>query len=433
MCPIASVVPVALFLIVSAQVCVAATLRVPANFPTIQAAVDVAVTGDTVLVAPGTYTGLGNKDIEFRSERIVLLSEAGPGETIIDCQGAGRAILIHAGEDSTARVEGFTIRNGGGVAAGGGILVADACPTITDCRLVGNSADNGGGLACYFFAEPRVQRCRVSGNSAQEGGGIFCYFAKPILTTCLVTGNAAVTVGGALSSRSASTPTFRSCTISGNRAATGGGVFSEGDTTRAERTILRGNCATDGREGFLASGSGLTLNCCAVDSSGFTGGGQVSYIGGHVFSDPMLCAPAACPTAPTTEGNYGLRPDSPCLPLFSPCGVLIGALADSCGPTSVTETSVSGDIVSITAHPNPSEESSRILFSLPTAGWVHLAIFDASGRRVVTLLDRPEGAGAHAIPWDGRNAAGQSLPPGVYVGRLLTRAGISTAKIVRID
>src|SRR5262245_38602396 len=114
--PIGSVILLALSSLLSVQRCAAATLRVPAVYPTIQAAVDVAVTGDTVLVAPGTYVGAGNKDIEFHSERIILRSEAGPGATIIDCQGSGRGILIHAGEDSTARVEGFTVRNGGGVA-----------------------------------------------------------------------------------------------------------------------------------------------------------------------------------------------------------------------------------------------------------------------------------------------------------------------------
>ena len=43
----------------------AATLNVPAQYPTIQAGVNAAVNGDTVLVADGTYSGPGNRDIDF--------------------------------------------------------------------------------------------------------------------------------------------------------------------------------------------------------------------------------------------------------------------------------------------------------------------------------------------------------------------------------
>ena len=43
-----------------------ATIHVPQDQPTIQAGVDAAVDGDQVVVAAGTYTGPGNRDIDFQ-------------------------------------------------------------------------------------------------------------------------------------------------------------------------------------------------------------------------------------------------------------------------------------------------------------------------------------------------------------------------------
>jgi len=67
----------------------ATTLFVPSSeYPTIQSAINVALTGDTVLVADGLYVGAGNRDIDANGKDIVLRSENGPEATIIDCQGS---------------------------------------------------------------------------------------------------------------------------------------------------------------------------------------------------------------------------------------------------------------------------------------------------------------------------------------------------------
>ena len=54
------------------------------DYPTIQAAINYAVNGDTVLVADGTYTGSGYRDIDFKGKSITLRSENGPENCIID-------------------------------------------------------------------------------------------------------------------------------------------------------------------------------------------------------------------------------------------------------------------------------------------------------------------------------------------------------------
>ena len=59
------------------------------GYATIQAAVDAAGQGDTIVVNPGTYTGRGNRDIEIRGKSITIQSsdDANAETTIIDCGG----------------------------------------------------------------------------------------------------------------------------------------------------------------------------------------------------------------------------------------------------------------------------------------------------------------------------------------------------------
>lgn len=93
----------------------AATLRVPGSHATIQAEIDAAAAGDTVLVGPGTYSGEGNRDLTFRGKDLVLRSEAGRGVTIIQVNGfpeTHRGFFFQDGETPAAVVEGFTVVGG---------------------------------------------------------------------------------------------------------------------------------------------------------------------------------------------------------------------------------------------------------------------------------------------------------------------------------
>ncbi len=119
-----------LLLLAMAPWCAAHVLSVPGDYPTIQEAVDATENGDVVLVAPGTYTGDGSRDIDFGGKAITVKSEAGPETCIIDCQGSPnephRGFYFHSCEDANSIVQGFTITGGFAVgddsitAAGGG-------------------------------------------------------------------------------------------------------------------------------------------------------------------------------------------------------------------------------------------------------------------------------------------------------------------------
>jgi hypothetical protein len=93
----------ATLLVVSISVLQAITINVPADYETIQLAIYFSLYGDTVLVADGTYTGDGNRDIDLTGKSIVVMSENGPNSTTIDCQGSmldpHRGFYFNTGED----------------------------------------------------------------------------------------------------------------------------------------------------------------------------------------------------------------------------------------------------------------------------------------------------------------------------------------------
>ena len=91
------------------------TLHVPLDCATIQAAIDRAGVGDTILVAPGRYTGSGNRDLDFRGKDLVLLGEGGADSCVIVCGIIGefhRGFRLRRKETRATLIEGFTITGG---------------------------------------------------------------------------------------------------------------------------------------------------------------------------------------------------------------------------------------------------------------------------------------------------------------------------------
>jgi len=186
---------------ISFMVCVPpCTWQVPAQFGTIQAAIDAAQAGDTILVADGVYTGTGNKNLDLQGKAIHLRSESGnPSGCIIDCEGNGRGFYLHSGETADTVIRGFTITRGApdslapGGGVGGGVYCQGASPTLVNCGIVWNVAGGGpgGGLYCDG-ASPTLVNCTITANEGlPQNGGIYCTSGiAPTLTNCILWGDA---------------------------------------------------------------------------------------------------------------------------------------------------------------------------------------------------------------------------------------------------
>ena len=104
-----------------------------------------------------------------------------------------------------------------------------------------------------------------------------------------------------------------------------------------------------------------------------------------------------------------------------------GGIPSGVGDSGVGETPRVGlDVV----RPNPFTGHAAIVLDLPQAGFVDLSIFDPSGRRVRTLVDRNAAAGRQVVRWDGRSDDGASLASGVYFARLRAFGKVQSRKVV---
>jgi Periplasmic copper-binding protein (NosD) len=146
------------------------TIHVPVDAPTIQAGIDSATSGDTVLVAAGTYPEL----INFNGKAIVLLSEQGAAVTTIDGQQLGTTVTM----SQLGVLEGFTV-TGGSEFFGAGLTVAGGSPIIRRNIFRNNAQSNGGfGAAIGGFSTAAIiEANEFFGNTcdAQFASGVLSF------------------------------------------------------------------------------------------------------------------------------------------------------------------------------------------------------------------------------------------------------------------
>lgn len=154
----------------------AETWWVPGDFPTIQAAIEFALPGDTVEVDPGVYV----ENLDFLGKDIAVRSTDGPAATVVDGGGLGSVVKFVSGETRNAVLEGFTLRGGVGEPGilapdsigGGGVICRQGSATIRGNWITDNEAAFGGGILTNV-ADPLIEGNRIFGNRAAAGGGVY--------------------------------------------------------------------------------------------------------------------------------------------------------------------------------------------------------------------------------------------------------------------
>ena len=287
----------------------AATINVPADYTTIQAAIDAASNGDEILVAPGTYTGTSDQVVDMLGKAITLRASGLVEETIIDGENIRRGIACFSGETAATEITGFTIANGLATLqdynangnldwwedGGAGIFCYSSSPTLTQCVVLHSDANNygeGGGVGCYYNSNPTLSHCTIASNSAGSGGGIGCYYnSSPTLTACSIYDNVAGTTspgggGGGIHCGYNSSVTLNGCTISGNLSLTTGGGINclSGNLTLSTCTITNNVCEAIGGGGIYCGNSGGMLIDCTISNNTANGAGGGAYFHGQTVS-----------------------------------------------------------------------------------------------------------------------------------------------------
>ena len=358
-------------IILTAGAVFAVTIYVPGNYPTIQAGINAAVNGDTVLVADGTYTGTGNKNISFGGRQIVVISENGPENCIINCENNGRGFYFNNSETSASILSGFRIINGsadqgGGIRCGytpsnptiinciilncsttsnwgygGGINCEDSNPTLINCTIAGNSASSpgnwayGGGIYLED-ADPTISNCTISGNIAlgswAHGAGIYCDGSNPTIDHCAIydnSGSGTWSYGAGICCRYSSNPTIVNCTINANSVfgnwQHGGGIHCSDSNPTIVNTIVEGNLAGEGVYFDNASNTSVSYGDFYNNSGGNFAGGLPAGLGSivttnangdpcdrycNILLDPLFVDPF--------NNDFHLQANSPCIDAGDP-------------------------------------------------------------------------------------------------------------------
>jgi parallel beta-helix repeat protein len=304
-------------------------------FTELQSALDVAMPGNEIRVAEGTYfptynygLGMDARDMHFRMRNHIAIYGAFAGygtpdpnnrdvelyETILsgdigvpdDPDDNCYHVFYHPGSlalDPNAVLDGVTITAGNASTPslslvppyGGGMYNEHSSPAVTNCTFTNNK---GGGMYNYYNSSPTVTDCTFTGNGdsnlmgPSEGGGMYNREgSNPLVTNCVFIENSAGGYGGGGMYNNSSSPTVIGCSFEGNSVfpmlalpiggftkAGGGGMYNHNNS----RPIVTGCTFTGNWTSSFGCGGGMynyesspiVTDCIFTDNRALCGGGM---------------------------------------------------------------------------------------------------------------------------------------------------------------
>lgn len=261
-----------------------------AEIPTIQAAVDLAASGDTIVLAPGVYAGEGNRDVVIEGKAVTIRgSDPNAPDvvaaTVINCQGSAsnrcRAFELPQDGETHLTLAGLTIINGYHAHAGGAILSTEGSLNLINCTFENNIAPWWGGAIYAIDCDVTVRNCTFSSNASEngKGGAIYCDRGALSLVDCMFDGNhgSAVKVTNVIASAT-------DCAFQYNSGHTGGAVHTRAESQSGVPasleltgcTFIR-NSADDNGGALHDEAIGATVTACSFTANDAGGRGGAIY------------------------------------------------------------------------------------------------------------------------------------------------------------
>ncbi len=271
----------------------AAMITVPADQPTLAAAMLAAAPGDTIQLAPGSYLEHG---IDLVAGVTVLGDPDDPAAVVLDAGGLGR-ILDAFGLAEAPELRGLTFTGGSTLdgwweALGGAVRCRSSALIVRDCVFTDNEAVLGGGLGCLdaelTIADTVFHANRGIGTAWTAGGGLYVDDSAGSVARCEFTDNTAFAVdlpGDAAGFYSESSQMLvQSCTFTGNSTGAGGAGFYSylDDFPILEDCHFENNQSDFGGAIYLENSYAILRRCTVVNNT-------AKIAGGALIDDGSVC------------------------------------------------------------------------------------------------------------------------------------------------
>ncbi|MFZ5476481.1 MAG: right-handed parallel beta-helix repeat-containing protein [Myxococcota bacterium] len=252
-----------------------------AEFATIQAGIDAASDGEAVAVCPGTW----RENLEVRGKSLVLYAAEGEGTVVVDGGELGAGLTV-ADTAAGVTVRGLTFTNGRAV-RGGGVACTSSRLIVEDVTLARNLADDGGGGVWASACNVTIRGARVEANEAWgDGGGGLFEGAEGSITDSAFVGNSGDNGGGLAAIASALV--VEGTEVSGNAAFNGGGLWFDGGTSVVASTVNDNVTSYNGGGIYVLNGTGSIVDSEISRNSSLEGGGLYFYESASYFARNLV-------------------------------------------------------------------------------------------------------------------------------------------------